>query len=338
MTAEGDLEELLSRPGPADVAALRALEGDLLILGVSGKMGPSLARLARRASDEAGTKRRVVGVARFSSREVRAALEQAGVETVACDLLDRAAVLGLPSLPNVIYMAGQKFGTSADQATTWAVNVQAASFAAERFAASRIVAFSTGNVYPLTEALSGGPRESDPTGPVGEYAQSALGRERILEYWSRRNGTRMAILRLNYAIEPRYGVLRDLADRIARGEAVDLAMGYVNVIWQRDANSVALRALGHCDTPPLVLNLTGTAVLSVRDLATRLAARLEVPPHFTGTEKGTALLSNAARCAELFGEPATSLDEMIALVGDWVKGGGGSLSKPTHFQEREGRF
>ena len=338
MATEAELEELLSRPLPADVAAMRALEGDLLILGVSGKMGPSLARLARRASDEAGTKRRIVGAARFSSREVRASLEQAGIETVTCDLLDRAAVLGLPSLPNVIYMAGQKFGTSSDQATTWAVNVQAASFAAERFAASRIVAFSTGNVYPLTPVASGGPREEGPTGPVGEYAQSTLGRERILEYWSRRNGTRMAILRLNYAIEPRYGVLRDIADKVARGEPVDLAMGYVNVIWQRDANSVALRALGQCETPPLVLNLTGTTVLSVRDLATRLGARLGVPAHFTGAEKDTALLSNAARCAALFGEPATSLDTMLDGVADWVRDGGRALGKPTHFEEREGRF
>lgn len=338
MTDESALEEQLSRPTPADVAAMRELEGDLLILGVSGKMGPSLAGLARRASRDAGVKRRIIGVARFSAPGSRDALERGGIETVACDLLDRRGIEALPDAPNVVYMAGQKFGTSTDQAQTWAVNVQAAALAAERFARSRIVAFSTGNVYPLTPVESGGPRETDPTGPVGEYAQSALGRERILEFWSRRNGTRMVLLRLNYAIEPRYGVLHDIADKVRRGEPVDLAMGYVNVIWQRDANSVALRSFAHCAAPPLVLNLTGTARLSVRELASELGERLGTAPRFAGRERDTALLSNASRCAELFGPPAMGIGAMLDAVGAWVKDGGRALGKPTHFEEREGAF
>jgi nucleoside-diphosphate-sugar epimerase len=333
-----ELEEALSRPAAADVAAMAALPGDLLVLGAAGKMGPSLAQLARRASEQAGVRRRVIGVARFSAAGSRETLERAGVETIAADLLDRDAVTALPDAPNVVYMAGQKFGTSGDQPATWATNVVAASLAAERYAGSRIVAFSTGNVYPLTTAASGGPVESDPTGPIGEYAQSALGRERILEFQARRSGTPLAILRLNYAIEPRYGVLRDLADKVWRGEPIDVTMGHVNIIWQRDANAIALRALAHGAVPPLVLNVTGPQTLAVRDLATRLGAQLGRAPEFTGTEQGTALLSNAARCVELFGPAETTVDQMIATVADWVKQGGASLNKPTHFAEREGRF
>ena len=316
---------------------MRDLAGDVLVLGASGKMGPSLARLARRAADEAGVSRRIVGVARFISRAVRDELEHAGVATIACDLLDRAQLARLPDCPNVIYLVGQKFGTSGDQPGTWATNVQAAALAAERFASSRIVAFSTGNVYPLAAASGPGPNEDDPVGPVGEYAQSALGRERLLEFLSRRNGTRIAILRLNYAVEPRYGVLRDLADTIVRGDAIDLAMGHVNVIWQRDACSIALRALAHCDSPPLVLNVTGPKQ-SVADLAARLGARLGLKPRFEGTEQETALLSDATRSRELFGPLETGVREMIERVADWVKAGGGSLGKPTHFQDREGNF
>jgi len=315
-----------------------ALTGDLLVLGVSGKMGPSLARLAQRASAESGVARRIIGVARFSAPGVREALERSGIETVAADLLDRDALAGLPDVPNIVYMAGQKFGTSGDQPRTWATNVLAASLAAERFTGSRIVAFSTGNVYPLTPVASGGPREADPVGPVGEYAQSALGRERVLEFWSRRHGTRVAILRLNYAIEPRYGVLRDLADQVLRGEPIDLAMGHVNVIWQRDANAIALRALAHAASPPLVLNVTGPAAVAIRDLAARFGKSLGVAPRLAGAERDTALLSNAARCAELFGPPPTSLDAMVASVADWVRQGGAGLGKPTRFEEREGRF
>lgn len=337
MNDQAALEAELSGPTPADVAALRELSGDIIVLGVSGKMGPSLARLARRASDEAGVKRRVIGVARFAERRAKDEMERHGIETFACDALDRAALARLPDCPNVVYMIGQKFGTSGNQPLTWATNVHAAALAAERFATSRIVVFSTGNVYPLSPVSSRGPGEDDPVGPVGEYAQSALGRERMFEYCSQKNGTKIVILRLNYSIEPRYGVLRDLADAIVRGDPIDLAMGHVNVIWQRDANSVALRSLARCASPPFVVNITGP-MQSVHDLAERLGSRLGVKPRFEGTESETALLSDASLCRELFGPPETGVGEMIERVADWVKAGGGSLGKPTHFGERDGNF
>ncbi len=320
------------------MAAAAALEGDLLILGVAGKMGPSLARLARRASEAAGVRRRIIGAARFTNPEVRAALERDGIETATCDALDPAALAVLPDAANVVHMVGQKFGTDQDEATTWATNVYAAGIAGERFRASRIVAFSTGNVYPLTAVASGGPRETDPTGPVGPYAQSALGREHVLGFLSRRHGTPLSILRLNYANEPRYGVLRDVADRVWRDEPIDLTMGWVNVIWQRDANAIALRAFAHCACPPFVLNVTGPEPVRVRDLAHRFGELLGRTPRFVGTESPTALLSSAAHCMELFGPPQTPLDRMIAAVAEWVRSGGPSLNRPTHYEERDGRF
>jgi len=332
---EAELEELLSEPTPEVVAALARIDGDIIILGVAGKMGPSLARLALRAS--AG-RRRIIGVARFGDAAVRAQLEDAGVTTIAADLLDPNALAKLPDAPNVIYMAGRKFGTANDQPATWATNAFLPGLVAERFRRSRIVAFSTGNVYPLVSIHGDGPNESDPVGPVGEYAQAALARERVFEFFSRRNGTPMAILRLNYAIEPRYGVLRDLADLICARRPIDLSMGYANVIWQRDANAVALRALEHCSSPPLVLNVTGRPAQSIRHVATLLGARLSADPVFLGVERGTALLSDAARCEKLFGVAPVDLDAMVAHVAAWVSQGGRSLQRPTHFEKRDGAF
>jgi nucleoside-diphosphate-sugar epimerase len=332
------------------VADLSALEGDILVLGAGGKMGPSLVRMARRGrawegvagggrawQDVAG-RGRVIAVARFTDPLLRTALGADGVETIQADLLDRAALAALPDAPNIIYMVGQKFGTTGDAARTWALNAWLPGAVAERYLHSRIVAFSTGNVYPLTPVNGAGPSEGDPIGPVGEYAQSALARERVLEFFSRRNGTPMAILRLNYAIEPRYGVLRDIADRVYQGRAVDLTMGWVNVIWQRDANAVALRALGHCASPPLVLNVTGQPAVSVRSVAEAFGRRFNVSPRFEGREAATALLSDATRMTHLFGAPAVSLESMIESVASWVEQGGRSLHKPTHFESREGRF
>jgi nucleoside-diphosphate-sugar epimerase len=235
-------------------------------------------------------------------------------------------------------MAGRKFGTVADQPATWATNAYLAGVVAERFRHSRIVAFSTGNVYPLTAVAQSGPRESDPVGPVGEYAEAALGRERILQFFATRNGTPMAILRLNYAVEPRYGVVRDIVDQVISQVPIDLTMGYANLIWQRDANAIALRAFEQCATPPLVLNLTGRPAASVRDLAARIGQHLGVEPQFRGVEAATALLSDASQCEELFGPPPTSLDEMIRRVADWAAAGGRSLNRPTHFSERGGKF
>lgn len=339
MTDEPSLEEHLSRPLEADVAAARALDGDLLILGVSGKMGPTLARLAKRAAEKAGVTRRVIGVARFSDPAARGKLEAHGIETVRCDLLDRNALEALPDCANVLFMTGQKFGTSAgQQARTWAINAYLPAMAAERFRDARIVAFSTGNVYPLTDVASGGPVETGETGPVGEYAQSALGRERMLAYVSERHGTRTAILRLNYANEPRYGVLRDIADRVWAGEPVDLAMGYVNVVWQRYANAVALRAFAHVDSPPFVLNLTGVETVAVREIASRFGEIWGKDVQFAGAERETALLNNAALCREMFGPPDVELAGMIAMTAEWIAGGGGTLGKPTHFGERTGKF
>jgi nucleoside-diphosphate-sugar epimerase len=235
-------------------------------------------------------------------------------------------------------MVGQKFGTDADPGRTWALNAFLPGVVAHRYRRSRIVAFSTGNVYPLWPITSEGPTESESVAPIGEYAQSALARERVLGFWSVRKGLPMAILRVNYAIEPRYGVLRDIADRVREGRAVDLAMGRVNVVWQRDANAIALRALGHAGSPPLVLNLTGRPALGVRRLAEEFGQRFRVTPLFSGVEAETALLSNAARCEELFGPPETGIGEMIDRVAAWVESGGRSLGKPTHFETRDGKF
>ena len=336
--SEAELEELLSRPTPAVVDAMGALDGDLLILGAGGKMGPSLARLALRASEAAGKARRIFAVARYSDPAVREALEAAGITTITSDLFDRGQAARLPEAPNVVFMAGQKFGTAADEPRTWAVNAFLPGLMAERFPESRIVAFSTGNVYPLWPLASAGPTETDPVGPLGEYAQSALGRERVLEYFGRQRRTPMAFLRLNYAIEPRYGVLRDIADRVNGGRPVDRGMGKVNLIWQRDANAVALRALAHTAVPPLVLNVTGRPAHPVRWLAEELGNRLGASPRFQGTEASTGLLSNASRMETLFGPPEVPIGEMLDLVSAWVRAGGRSLGKPTHFEEREGRF
>lgn len=339
MQTEQELDEALSRPTTADVEALSNMEGDLLILGVSGKMGPSLASLAKRAVEQSGKPKRIYGAARFSDPSVRQQVEAQGVEPVVCDLLDRASVAKLPDCPNVLYMAGQKFGTTAGkQALTWATNTYAAAIAAERFSGSRIVSFSTGNVYPFTPVGSGGPTESDPTGPVGEYAQSALGRERMFEYFSERNRTPMTILRLNYANELRYGVLHDIAERVQERLPIDLSMGYVNVIWQREANSVALRAFAHCSSPPFILNLTGAETLSVRKIAERFGDLLGVEPVFEGSEKENALLNNAQRCKQLFGPPEVTVDQMVEWIAAWVSRGGRSLGKPTHYEERKGAF
>jgi len=335
---EDDLEDLLAEPTVDLIDAFRRIEGDILVLGVSGKMGPSLARLALNATAAAGRHRRVIGVARFGDPAVRDALDAHGITTVGCDLLDRRALDALPDAPNVIFMAGRKFGTTGDQPATWATNAYLAGLVAERFAQARIVVFSTGNVYPLVSIHGDGPTESDLVGPVGEYAQAALARERIFEFFSRRNDTPMAVLRLNYAVEPRYGVLRDVADQVYAGRPVDLSMGYANVIWQRDANAIALRMLEHCASPPLVLNVTGRPALSIRSVAQEFGRQFGREPLLFGVERGTALLSNAARCEAMFGVASTGVDAMIKHVAAWVEAGGRSLNRPTHFTQRDGAF
>jgi nucleoside-diphosphate-sugar epimerase len=334
-----ELEEHLSKPTDADAAAMSALNGDLLILGVGGKMGPSLARLARRAAEQAGTRHRIIAVARFSNASLPADLATHGIETIACDLLEPGALLRLPEIPNVIFMAARKFETAGAEHLTWSVNTFLPGLITERYRKSRIVAFSTGNVYPLRSVSEGGAVESTPLGPVGEYAQSALGRERMFENGSMRWGTRVTILRLNYAVELRYGVLVDIGRAVFERRPISLTMPYVNVIWQRDANSACLRSFAYCQSPPFVLNITGPETLSVRDLATAFGRHFGIEPIFLPDDEGsTALLSNAAKAHSLFGCPTVSPPEMIEWIADWILKSGVMLNKPTHFQTRDGKF
>jgi len=335
---EAELEDALSAPSAGLLASLRSTPGDIVVLGAAGKMGPTLARMARRAVDALGRSDRVIAVSRFSSPQAERSLNDFGVDTIRANLLDRESVAVLPEGPNVIFMAGQKFGTRDAPSSTWAMNVVLPSIAAERYADARIVAFSTGNVYPLTPARDGGSREGDALAPVGEYAMSCLGRERVFEDASARRGTRVAIVRLNYAVDLRYGVLVDIAARVLRGEAIDLAMGYVNVIWQGDANDWALRCLAHASMPPFVVNVTGRETLAVRAVATRLGELLGRAPAFTGTEAPDALLSNASLAHSIFGEPSVATDALLERVAEWVRAGQPLLGKPTHFEERTGAF
>jgi nucleoside-diphosphate-sugar epimerase len=332
---ESELDDLLSTPRDQTVAALHACPGDVVVLGAGGKMGPTLARMVRRAARD---DRRVFAVSRWSSSAAERALNDAGITTIACDLLDRAAVAALPDAPNVIFMAGQKFGTTGAPAMTWGMNTVVPANCAERYRHARIVAFSTGNVYALTPHASGGSRETDHLAPVGEYATSCLGRERIFELFAERHGTRVAIVRLNYAIDLRYGVLVDLATRVWRGEVVPVAMGYVNVIWQGDANRIAIECLAHAASPPFVVNVTGGETLSVRQLAGRFGELFGKPVTFDGTERQDALLSNIERMQSVFAPPSTSIDEMIVRVADWVSHDGPLLGKPTRFEARDGNF
>ena len=332
------LEDILSRPTTADAAALRALEGDLLILGVGGKMGPTLAIRAKRAIDLAGLRQRVIGVSRFTSPGLAERLAGAGVEAVRADLLDRDALGALPDAPNVFFMAGRKFGTEGAEHWTWAMNVLLPALAAERYRDSRFVVFSSGNVYPLRKVAEGGAAEDAATGPVGEYAQSVLGRERVFQHYADRGGTRSLLLRLNYAVEMRYGVLADIARKVHERRPVDVAMGSVNAIWQGDANSVALRSFPLCSAPPAVLNVTGPETISVRAAAERFGRLFGVDPRIEGTEDSTALLSDAGKCHRLFGYPSVSAGETIEWIAEWILAGGASLDKPTHFEARDGRF
>ena len=333
--SEEELEEALSRPTPSLVAALARVPGDLVILGAGGKMGPSLVRMARRADPA----RRVVAVSRWSSPAGESALQDAGVETVRADLRDPAALAELPDAPNVVFMAGQKFGTSGSPATTWAMNAGVPAFTAERYAGARMVVFSSGNVYPLSAPALGGSTETDQPAPVGEYAFSCLARERLFTAGAARHGTRVSIVRLNYAHDLRYGVLTDLAARIAARQPIDLAMGYVNVIWQGDANALALASLARATAPdPWVVNVAGPQVLRVADLAAELGRRMALEPVLTGAAAPDALLSRSSRMSELLGDPLMPLETLLDWVADWVGSGRPLLGKPTGFEKRDGRF
>ena len=338
IASEQQLEDVLAEPTQADTRAMAEMLGDLVILGVGGKMGPSLAKRAKRACDRAKFPKRIIGVARFSDPEVRQDLEAAGVETVSVDLLAPGALATLPEAPNVLFMAARKFGSTGAEHLTWAMNTLLPALVADRYAASRIVAFSTGNVYPLVQVGQGGATEDMTPGPVGEYAQSALGRERVFEFFSERNRTPVTLLRLNYALDLRYGVLLDIGQKVFERQPIDVTMGHVNVIWQGDANSIALRSFGLAQSPPMILNLTGPETVPVRWIARRFGERFGVEPILEGVEAGTALLSNAARCHKLFGYPTVTIEQMIEWVADWIGMGGSTLAKPTHFERRDGRF
>lgn len=332
------LEDRLSEPTPGVVETMRRLQGDILILGVGGKMGPTLGRMAKRASDAAGVQRRVIGVSRFSKGGVEADLQAQGIETLSCDLLDPDALARLPDVPNIVYMAGMKFGSTGQEALTWVMNAHLPGLVCRRFANSRIVAFSTGNVYPFVPVTGGGSLETDPLEPTGDYAMSCLGRERIFEHYSRALHIPVAIIRLSYAVEMRYGVLMDIGTRVWNGEPVDLAMGNLVAIWQADANAMSLQAFDHGASPPFVVNVTGPEILSVRQIAAEFGRLLDRSVTFTGTETGVALIANSQKASRLFGYPRTSIARILPWCADWIARGGETLGKPTHFETTDGKF
>ncbi len=335
---ESQLEELLAAPSAADVDCLRRLSGDVMILGAGGKMGPSLARRIKQATDDANIKRRVIAVSRFSSTASRNELDSIGVETIACDLLDRMQINQLPDCENVYFLAGRKFGSTERTDLTWASNTYVPALVAERFHTSRIVAFSTGNVYPFVSPASGGSVESDTLGPQGEYAQSCLGRERIFEYFSYERGTRCLIFRLNYAVDLRYGVLVDIAQKVFAGQPVNLSVAAFNVIWQGDANSYALRSVELCESPPRILNVTGSEIISTQSAAEFFAQRFQRSAIYYGEPSPFALLNNAALCHSLLGNPSVASKTLMEMVAHWVEIGGASLNKPTKFEVTDGKF
>jgi hypothetical protein len=332
------LEDMLSEPTVGVIQTCKEITGDVLILGIGGKMGPTLGRMMARASKAAGVTRRIWGVSRFSQSDLRDQLEAAGVETIACDLLDEQALAALPAADHVIYMTGFKFGIGSNPAFAWAMNCYLPALICRRFSSSRIAAFSSGNVYGMTPVAGGGSVETDQLDPTGEYAVTVLGRERMFEYFSRELQIPMVLLRLNYATEMRYGVLVDVAERVKQQDTIDVSMGYVNVIWQRDANAMSIQSLTQVDTPPRILNIAGPEILQVRQVAETMAQRMGTTARFTGKEADDAFLSNAQSSYELFGRPSVSAEQLIRWTADWVTRGGENLGKPTHFENRAGKY
>jgi hypothetical protein len=328
------LDELLCRPSQALIDDLGKVDGDIMILGVGGKMGPTLAGLARNALPD----RRIIGVARFSEPGVKDWLQARGIETINCDLLDEAAINALPKASNIIFMAGRKFGAEGNLALTWAMNSHVPALVAQAFHGSRIVAFSTGCVYPFVPVSGKGSDESMAPNPPGEYAQSCVGRERMFEYFSNRFKTPGRLFRLNYAIDMRYGVLHDIASKVLAGKPIDISLGHVNFIWQGDASSQALRCLAHCDTPTSPINVSGHEILAVRDLAAEFGKLLGREPVIVGKEEPTAWLTNTSQAVKLFGLPIVDITRLIKWTADWVARSMPSLGKPTKYEVRDGRY
>lgn len=333
-----ELEDQILAPSASLVADIKKIEGDIMLLGIGGKMGPSMGKLALRAIKEAGINKRVIGVSRFSDSTVKNQLEQIGIETISCDLLNPQELQQLPQVSNIIYLAGHKFGTTGREDFTWAMNTYLPGMVAEHFKNSRIVAFSSGNVLPFVPVTAGGASEELTPEPIGEYAQSCLGRERIFQYFSKKNQTDILIYRLNYAVDFRYGVLVEIAKSVISDTPIDLTTENVNVIWQGDANEIALRSLLHCSNPAKILNVTGPETLSVKWIAERFGEFLEKTPAFINESAGTALLNNASECHKLFGYPRTTIREAIEITAQWLQQGGDLFNKETHFQERGGKF
>jgi nucleoside-diphosphate-sugar epimerase len=332
------LEDLLSTPTPEAVKMFSGLEGDIMFLGIGGKIGPSMASMAKRACEQAGVEKRMYGVALFESDEQRKQLENIGIETYHGDLLDPDFIQGLPKVKNVYFLAGMKFGSEDNLSMTWAVNSFMPALVADYYKESNIVAFSTGCVYPLVSVESGGSLETDAPAPVGEYAQSCLGRERMFEYGSKQHGTKVCMIRLNYSVELRYGVLVDIALKVKKEEPIDLSMGYFNVIWQGDVNDVVLRSLEICESPAKYLNITGPDTLSVHDVAMEFGKLFKKNPEFVNEEARTALLNNSEHAFQLFGRPKVSTERIIKWIAEWINQGGKMLGKPTHYEVRDGKY
>lgn len=338
ITSEAILEDLLSTPSAETVKMIAAMEGDLMFLGIGGKIGPSLARMALKACEEAGVEKRITGVSLFESEQERQKIGDMGIETIHGDLLDVNFILSLPQAENVFFLAGMKFGSEENISLTWAVNSHMPGLVADHFKGSRIVAFSTGCVYPLVPVESGGSVESDPPGPVGEYAQSCLGRERMFEYGSKKNQTKVCLIRLNYAVELRYGVLLDIALKVKKQEPIDLSMGYFNVIWQGDMNNMVLRSLDSCESPARILNITGSDILSVREVALEFGKLFGVKTAFINEEAHTALLNNPLQAIKLFGHPGVEPTRVMKWIAHWISEERETLGKPTHYEVRNGKY
>ena len=329
-----ELEEILSRPSDSLVECMKRLSGDIMILGAGGKVGPSLALTAKRAIAEAGVAKKVYAVDLMPLP----ALKAQGIETIACDMMDQAAVERLPKVENIVYMVGRKFGSTGSESLTWAINVMVPYLVARTFTGSRIAAFSTGCVYPVVHINSGGSVETDPANPIGEYAQSCLGRERMFDFFSEKKGERVVHVRLNYAVELRYGVLVDVATKVFTGEAVDVTTGFANGIWQGDACNQVLQSLELATSPASILNVTGPEIFSIREVAHTFGKLFGKEAIVTGQENGYGYLNNARKANALFGNPTVPLGRMIEWIANWIRVGGENIGKPTHFETQNGKY